>query len=184
MRTALGIRAHSGWAAVVAVAGTLDAPRVLDRRRIVIADPGLAGSRQPYHAAAGLPLRRAEALVRGAVESSRGLAVEAISMVVRGLRSQGHEVAGCAILLGSGRQLPELEKILASHALIHTAEGEMFRDVLRSAAEECRLAVTGVREKTIDPEALGRLASLGKLIGPPWTLDQKYATAAGLTVLG
>jgi hypothetical protein len=175
MRTALGIRAHSGWAAVVAVAGTLDAPRVLDRRRIVISDPGLKGSGQPYHAAAGLPLRRAEA---------RGLAVEAISVAVQGLRSQGHEVAGCAILLGSGRQLPELEKILASHALIHTAEGEMFRDVLRSAAEECRLAVTGVREKTIDPKALARLASLGKLIGPPRTQDQKYATAAGLTVLG
>ena len=48
MRTALGFRAHSGWAALVAVAGTIDALRVLERRRIVIADPEMPGSKQPY----------------------------------------------------------------------------------------------------------------------------------------
>jgi hypothetical protein len=183
MRTALGFRAHSGWAAVVAVAGTPDAPRVLDRRRIVIADPDLPGSKQPYHAAAELPLAQAEALVKNAIESSHRLAVDAISATVESLRRKGHEVAACGILLGSGKALPSLEGILASHALIHTAEGEMFRDVLVHAARECNLTVSTLREKTLSADALQSIASLGKLIGPPWTQDQKYATLAALSAL-
>jgi hypothetical protein len=30
---------------------------------------------------------------------------------------------------------------------------------------------------------LGRIDSFGKLIGPPWTEDQKYATVAALMAL-
>jgi len=183
MRTALGFRAHSGWAAMVAVAGMIDAPQLLERRRIVIADPNRPGSKQPYHAASELPFPEAEALVRMAIESARAMALEAISASVKTLRLQGHEVAGCGVLLGSGKTLPALERILASHALIHTAEGEMFRNALIWAAEEHRLPVTGVREKGIDPTSLKRIESLGKVIGPPWTQDQKYATVAALMAL-
>lgn len=183
IRAALGFRAHSGWAAVVAVAGTLEAPRLLDRRRIVIADPDLPGSKQPYHAAAELPFAQAQALVTNAIESSRTLAIDAISATLEALRRKGHEVTACGILVGSGKALPKLEGILASHALIHTAEGEMFRDVLQWAARECDLAVTAVREKSLPPDSLQAIASLGKLIGPPWTLDQKYATLAALSAL-
>lgn len=189
MRTALGFRAHSGWAALVvvsgtAVAGTIDAPRILERRRIIIADPEMPDSKQPYHAAAELPFPQADALVRKAVESSRALALEVLSARIEALRSRGHEVAGCAVLLGSGKALPPLEKVLASHALIHTAEGQMFRDVLMWAARECRLPAIGVPEKSLDAAALDRIGSLGKLIGPPWTQDQKYATVAALMALG
>jgi hypothetical protein len=183
MRTALGFRAHSGWAALVAVAGTVDEVRVLERRRIVIADPEMLGSRQPYHAAAELTFPEAEALVRRAIESSRALALEAISATVKALRSQGHEVAGCGVVLGSGKALPGLEKVLASHASIHTAEGQMFRGVLVWAAKEYGLPVMGVREKDLDASSLQRVGSLGKLIGPPWTQDQKYATVAALLKL-
>jgi hypothetical protein len=183
MRIALGFRAHSGWAAMVAVAGTIDAPRVLERRRIVIADPDTPGSKQPYHAASGLPFYEAEALVRIAIESSRSLALEALSAAAKALQSQGHEVAGCGVLLGSGKALPALERILASHALIHTAEGEMFRNVLVWAAREHGLPVTGAREKELDAASLKRIESLGKLIGPPWTQDQKYATVVALMAL-
>jgi hypothetical protein len=183
MRTALGFRAHSGWAAMVAVAGTMDAPRVLERRRMVIADPEIPGSRQPYHAAAGLPFPEAESAVQEAIESSRGLALEAMSAAVKALRAQGHEVDGCGVVLGSGKALPGLERILAAHPLIHTAEGAMFREVLVWAAKECHLPVTEVREKELDATRLERIGSLGKLIGPPWTQDQKYATVAALMAL-
>jgi hypothetical protein len=183
MRTALGFRAHSGWAAMVVVAGVIDVPRVLERRRIVIADPDIPGSKQPYHAASELRFPEAEALVRMATESSRAMALDAMAASVNALRSQGHEVAGCGVLLGAGKALPALEVILASHALIHTAEGEMFRNVLVWAAKEHRLPVTGVREKELDATSLKRIESLGKLIGPPWTQDQKYATVAALMAL-
>ena len=183
MRAALGFRAHSGWAALVAVAGTIDAPRVLERRRIIIADPDLPGSKQPYHAAAEMPFLKAEALVRTAVNSSRALASEAISVAIKALQSRGHEVVACGVIFGSGKPLPALDKILAAHPLLHTAEGEMFRDVLVWAAKELRLAVTGVPQKSLDAQSLKRIDSLGKLIGPPWTQDQKYATVAALMAL-
>jgi hypothetical protein len=168
---------------MVAVAGTIDTLRVLERRRIVIADPEIPGSKQPYHAAAELPFPGAEALVRRTIESSRALAREALAAAIEALRSLGHEVAGCGVVFGSGKALPALEGILASHALIHTAEGEMFRNVLVWAAKSHRLPVTGVREKDLDANALKRVASVGKLIGPPWTQDQKYATVAALIAL-
>jgi hypothetical protein len=183
MRVALGFRAHSGWAAMVAVSGTVDALRVLERRRIVIADPEMRGSKQPYHAGAELPFLEAEGLVRAAIGSSRALALEAVAAAVHVLRSKGHEVAGCGIVLGSGKTLPGLEGILASHALIHTAEGEMFREVLVWAAKELDLPVTGVPAKGLDAAALKRVGTFGKLIGPPWTEDQKYATVVALMVL-
>jgi len=183
MRTALGFRVHSGWAAMVAAAGTFDTPHVWERRRIVIADPEIEGSRQPYHAAADCSPAQAAELIRKAIESSRALAMEAISAAVEKLQSRGHEVAACAVLLGSGKALPELEKIVVSHALIHTAEGVMFRDVLLWAARECGLQVAGVKEKGLDAKWLARIGTLGKAIGPPWSQDQKYATVAALMAL-
>ena len=150
MRTALGFRAHSGWAAMVAVAGTIDAPRVLERRRIVIADAEMPGSKQPYHAAAELPFPNAEALVRKAVESRVRWRGKPCRPQSKRFAGRGMKSAGAVSYSAPARRLPGLEGILASHALIHTAEGEMFREVLVWAAHECRLAVTGVREKGLD----------------------------------
>ena len=115
---------------------------------------------------------------------SLSLRIEAISATVRALRSRGHQVAGCAVLTGSAKPVPELEKILASHTLIHTAEGAMFRDVLIWAAKECALPVTAIGEKTLDAVALERIGTLGKGIGPPWAQDQKLAALAALMALG
>jgi hypothetical protein len=168
---------------MVAVAGTVEAPRVLDRRRVIIADPELTGSKQPYHAAAELPLAEAESLVRNAIESSRALAVEAIAAAAISLRREGHAVAGCAVLVGSAKLLPPLESILASHALIHTAEGIIFREALAWAANRSQLPLTYIREKELDPSSLKSIDSLGRLIGPPWTQDQKFATVAALQAL-
>lgn len=183
MRIALGFRAHSGWAAMVAAAGSFDAPRVLDRRRIVVADPELPGSKQPYHAAEELPYPEAEALIHRAIESSQALACEALESAVNSLGRQGHEVVACGVLMNSARPLPSLESILASHALIHTAEGAMFREVLIHAARLCNIPVVRVREKQLDQDSLKIILTLGKHLGPPWTQDQKYATAAGLMAL-
>lgn len=183
MRAALGFRAHSGWAALVAAAGSLDAPRILERKRVVLADPDVAWSKQPFHAAAELPFPRGETLVQAAVESTRALALEMMAANIKRLSAQGHEVRACGVLTASGKELPELSRVLASHALIHTAEGELFRQALIWAAQKSGLRVTCVREKGLDGTALQRVASLGKLIGPPWTQDQKLATIAAMAAL-
>ena len=168
---------------MVAVTGTADVPRILMRQRITIADPEIPGSKQPFHAAAEMPFSKAQAHVRKTIDSSRALAAEAIEAAVKALRSEGHQVAACGVVRGSGRVLPELKSILGSHALIHTAEGEMFRDVLVAAAQARGLPVAYTPEKDFDAEWLRRLDGLRKQLGPPWTQDQKLAAAAALRAL-
>src|SRR6185503_13196473 len=58
------------------------------------------------------------------------------------------------ILLSSARPLLDLKAILASHALIHTAEGEFFRQAFRSAFETLKIPVTGIRARDLDDALL------------------------------
>jgi hypothetical protein len=191
---ALGFRAHSGWTAAVAVAGSPTKPVVLGRRRIETADLRIAGSKQPYHAAKELSSETAETWIRQCRESSTLLATRAVNAFVTQLRQDGLTVVGSGILLASERLLPPLAAILRSHALIHTAEGEFFREVLVAANEHCSLQVTKVKERDIWEaatrvfglpfEGLQRhIGQLGNSVGPPWRQDQKIASLAAWTVL-
>jgi len=192
---AIGFRAHSGWAAAVAVIGPPNAPAVVSRRRIEMRERGAAGPWQPYHAAAGLDIREAEQSVANCAARAAALAADGLRGMVEDLKRLGHAVVGCGLLLGSGRPLPPLEKILASHPLLHTAEGELFREALRAASRECGLPITEVKERglfTCAAEGLHlpatrierHLAALGKAIGPPWRQDEKFAAVAAWLALG
>ena len=179
----------------MALAGPSALPTVVDRRRIELADASIEGSKQPYHEAEGKKPKEAERIVTRCIESSRRLAREALGAVVDELRGGNHDLAGCGLLLASGRTLPEdVHAILASHTLIHAAEGEMYREVLRRASEHLSLRVTGVREREVlarAAEATGRppselqrrVAEMGRALGPPWRQDEKLATLAAWTVL-
>jgi hypothetical protein len=188
--TTLGFRAHSGWAVMVAVAGSPSKPIVLERHRIKIADASIPGSKQPYHAVEELGTEKAEALLRRYRDSSSRLATGALEAMVARLMQAGRRVIGTGIIFASGRSLPALEMTLRSHALIHTAEGEFFREVLVQASEHCGLPVTRVKEREawdrgeaslrLSSEDLQKLISeLGRSLGPPWTQDEKLASLAG-----
>jgi hypothetical protein len=185
-RAALGLRAHSGWAALVALAAPAESPYVILRRRIVTADGSIRGSKQPFHAAEPLPLPDAEALIKMCTESTRRLSREAVRAAISELGEKSFEVVGCGVILGAGRSLPALEAILASHALLHTAEGEFYRQALVEAGQHCGLPVVGVKERDAYEKGAAQLhlssdelrtsiTALGRGIGPPWTQDQKYA---------
>ncbi|HXW92298.1 MAG TPA: hypothetical protein VEK33_17235, partial [Terriglobales bacterium] len=138
-----------------------------------------------------LGLDEAEHHLQKCAAVSRGLAINAIRELLDGVTARKYRVLGCAILLASGRALPSLQKILASHALIHTAEGEFFRNVVREACEHFRIPVMGIRERELDERAnatFGKAAArvrqhingLGKTVGSPWTQDEKTAALAAL----
>jgi hypothetical protein len=196
-RVALGLRSHSGWAALVAVAGppAPPDPHVVLRRRIELADAAIEGSKQPYHEAEGKKPKEAERIVGRCTDSSRRLAREALWAALDELRRRQHDVIGCGLLLASGRPLPSnLHAILASHAFIHAAEGEMFRDVLIRASEHFSLPVTGVRERDVLAHAAAatgrpaselqrRVAEMGRALGPPWRQDEKLATLVAWVAL-
>ncbi len=170
----------------MALAGPVKSPEVVARRRIEICDPKIRGSKQPFHAAEPLEFPDAEEYLERCTQSTRRLAREALQAAIDGLRDRRCEAAGIGIILGSGRTLPALKNILASHALIHTAEGEFYRQALLEAGGHCGLPVLGVKEKELFQQAESRLkipsdelqqrtVELGKPMGAPWTQDQKYA---------
>jgi len=182
-QAALGFRAHSGWAVAVAIGGTPADPRVLLRQRIVLSR---RTPRQPFHAAEGKPFAQAQDLVARATREATSLASTAVREIVAEVKKTGHEATAAALLAAASRPLPDLRAILASHALIHAAEGGMFRDVLRTAAHEHRLRLTEVKERDLDEavqralrrtdaELKARLTAWGKALGPPWTQDEKRA---------
>lgn len=182
-RAALGFRSHSGWAVLVAVAGPAADPAAIVRRRVELAR---RAPRQPYHAAEGRPFPAAEALVRRSVEEASALADDAVREAVAELRTRGYEAVASGLLLAAGRALPDLRAVLASHALIHAAEGALFRAVLRSASERNGLRLAEVKERELEEQAarsLGRPATelrrrvdeWGRALGPPWTRDEKRA---------
>jgi hypothetical protein len=203
-RAALGFLAHSGWAVMVAVAEPMDTPvmptasMVIERRRISLVGAGTvargAAPVQPYHAARELDLERAQQIIERCVEEATRLAESAVRAAIEGLRVKDWEAAACGILLASGRPLPSLAKILSSHSLIHAAEGELFRNALKSAGESCGLGVIGARERDLYPRAAAALGAgpeqlrsdldrLGRALGPPWRRDEKYAALVGWLAL-
>src|SRR5215472_15837387 len=119
---ALGFRAHSGWTALVAVSIEQGTPRVLVRQRPQLVETFTYEYRQPYHAAEKMSLDRARVFI-ARIESEANLLVEAA--IHSTLREQGYNLASLGLLLASTKPLPSLDKILASHALIHTADGEL-----------------------------------------------------------
>ena len=194
-RAALGFHMHSGWGVLVAVSGDAHSVELLDRRRIVVADPEVPGAIQPYHFAAQLEPPAQEKHLARCAASSCQLAATAIAEVIKELNGRHYGVVGAAILLASGRALPPLAKILAAHPLIHTAEGEFFRHVAHSACEDLQIPVTTIRVRELDARAKvafangagqvqSGIASLGRSVGPPWTSDHKAAAlAAALTLV-
>jgi hypothetical protein len=76
VKLALGLRAHSGWAALVAVAAREGAPLLVDRRRIELIDEADSfWAKQPYHAAEGLEPDEACDVVKRGIASARRLAL-------------------------------------------------------------------------------------------------------------
>src|SRR5262249_52760635 len=147
------------------------------------------------HAADGLPAKEARESVERDIAAAHRLAQSGIRDAVQRLSKAGHEVSGCAVLVGTGMPGWSTEEILAVHVRMHKAEGELFRDVLVAGARACGLALTTLPDKSALDDAarrLGlsrarldaRLAALGRSAGPPWGRDQKEAAAAALVALG
>jgi hypothetical protein len=188
-QASLGFCAHSGWAVMVVVSNG----SVILRRRIEMTVGTGHRARQPYHAAEEMELPKAQAFLESTRETAVGMASTAIREGVETLLEQGYTADRAAVLVGSSKPLPELARILAAHPLIHTAEGVFYREVLMRASEDCSLPVVAIPERDaiercaaalhLTTDTLqSRLIAMGKAVGPPWTRDEKLATAAALTL--
>jgi len=195
MKVALGLKAHSGWAALVALGERNGELEVAERSRIELVESSEAAcAKHPYHAAEGLEPEEARQVVKRGIDGARRIAARELKAAVARLGRTDHQVVACAVLVGTGMPDWSVDEILAVHFRMHKAEGELFRDVLVRAAEPCELALARVPEKQLDAhaaKALGasaaalrtRLAALGRSVGAPWGKDQKDAALAAWVAL-
>ncbi len=195
MKICLGLKAHSGWSALVAI-GALDGEfRVVDRRRIeLIASADVSWAKHPYHAAEGLSPDSARELVTRGVETARRGAARELQAAIERSRESGHDIAACAVLVP--QPLPDwsVDQILAVHVRMHQAEGVLFPDAIARAADACGLRLVTIPEKRLGERAekalaaplshlVDEVAAMGKSVGPPWGKDQKSAALAAMVVL-
>lgn len=193
-RATLGFRSHSGWACAIVLAGPKTDPKILDRRRITLCDPSIHGSKQPFHEAEPMPFESAKAFIDSCTKSTDRLAAGELKALRKIADTNGVEIVGAGLTTASGRPLPDLRSILASHSLIHAAEGEFYRDALARTCVRAGIAVSRIKERETadwtaarlnltDTALKTRLADWGKALGPPWTADEKLATMAAWLAL-
>ena len=195
MKVAFGMKAHSGWAALIVLGTERGELRVVDRRRMELVEKDEASwAKQPYHAAEDLSAVEARDLVGKGIASARRIAVREVRTAAERAREEGHEVVACAVLMGDPMPDWTVDEILAVHFRMHKAEGVMFREALARAAGACGLTFVPIPERQLDEHAHRALAtpasrvkktiaSLGKSVGPPWGKDQKDAALAALIAL-
>ena len=184
-RAAIGFSSHLGWSAAVAVAGTKSAPRFVLRQRVLLSNK-VHESHEPYHKAALVrdDLERAKEIVRRGRRAIEACARSEVAQMTRNLEKDGHRVVGAGVLQAGGREM-KFESILASHVMVHTAEGALMREALAKAFRN-DLPVLAIKERELFARASERLKlsekllrkkvnELGTGIGPPWGSDQKNA---------
>ena len=192
MKVAFGLKAHSGWAALILLGVDDDQFEVIDRRRLELVEEDWA--KQPYHAAEQLETKEARQVVKRGTSAAHLHARRAIRDAVKRVEKNAHSVVGCAVLMGASMPDWTVEQILAVHFRMHKAEGVLFREALVEAARHSKLKVVEVPEKTLDEFAVHSLgisssklaeqvSTLGKSIGAPWGKDQKEATVAAMIAL-
>lgn len=191
---ALGFRVHSGWAAMVVVTIEKGSPSVVAKQRPHLVETFTYAFRQPYHTAEKMPLAEAREFITRVQNEARNLAYHAIRGLQSASQEQGIRLTRGGLLLASGRPLPSFEKILASHALIHTADGELFREAILHACARCGLKTVSIKDKELLEQAksvlriqpavlMRRVTELGRPFGAPWSQDEKFATLAAWLAL-
>ncbi|MEP6636061.1 MAG: hypothetical protein ABJB97_04990 [Acidobacteriota bacterium] len=190
MRVSIGLKAHSGWAALVVIGFSGRGLQVVDRRRLELVEPKNAGwAKQPYHAAAELEGEEARRVVERAFSEAHRIAGLELRGVVESIRTAQQKILGCAVLVGSPMPAWSIEQILSVHVRMHKAEGALFPQALLGAARACKLKVVEVPEKELGarvgelPSSIGprEILALGSSVGPPWGKDQKSAALAAIS---
>jgi len=189
---ALGLRARTGSAALIALGGEGRAPRVVAKSRIVMATTFETGA--VYHAAQELPLAAAAAHVERSERRFQELAVKALEEVRKELGPGVHFI-GSALVSAAAKPMLPLEEIVRAHPRVHAAEVELYKRIVERALAAVGLSVQRIAPTQLVPrvkqatrlppvEVERILAAMGKASGPPWTKEQKECALAAWALLG
>jgi hypothetical protein len=187
MKAVLGVRVKSGWASAVLIGSEGSSPVVLHRGRLLLSDPGVAKSSQPYHRGFGR-LQKDEGVLRKLTAIVYHAAAGSLSGFVQECLGRGHPPAAIALVVGS---TIDPERIGNEHIRAHASEARLFREALERAALNLHLPCTVTRERDLRAAAAtrsgavpaGKVAALGRSAGRPWGADEKLAAFAAWTSL-
>jgi hypothetical protein len=101
--------------------------------------------------------------------TARAAAVEALRVHVAAAKH--------AVIIGKQPALPSLEAIVRSHAMIHTAEGALWRDLFAEACASHGLSVMRIATAPLT-KAERWLAAGRERFGAPWTAEIKAVAVA------
>jgi len=179
------VKPHTGWAALVALAGPPASAEVIAKRRLVMATTFETGA--VYHAGQGLPLEKAEALIRSSAERFEGLARDALQALVAELRAAGGVRGG----LGRGEAPAAPGKRAEIAPVRPPRRGGALPGGAGEGQPEPGAAGAGQgprghglgRPVALAGHAGGAARGHGKASGRPWTRDQKEAALAAWIAL-
>ncbi len=186
----LGCKVRSGRAVAVLVSAGEGAPRLLDRRDLLLADPEDPATTQPYHAGFGT-LEQDEARLGPRLQAVARAAEASVAQAVSDWGSQGLHVTAAALVVGS---LTDPLTIRHPHMRAHGLEGRLFRSALAEALLAHGISATLFPERDLyqhAAEALGTtvpalkplLSGIGRAAGKPWSTDHRLAAAAALALM-
>jgi len=187
----IGLRAKTARAIAVILGGPPASPLVIKRAELILWDPTMPATNQPYHEVMDLPWEQSKVAVQKSALRIESVASKALGDLIREVTVEGFTVC-CVGIAGAGNR--NLDKIGSTHIRAHAAEGVLFRHALEVAAVTNRLRSTSFDERTLEQTAASdlrrsiddlklRLAEMGRAIGSPWRADEKSAALAAWLAL-
>jgi hypothetical protein len=140
---------------------------------------------QVFHAVQGWERAAAVRQVEEAIQVVRRVAAQRLAELARDLPG----IVGVGVVTGDRELSATVAQALASHPLMHAAEGELYSDALVDAAAKQGLAVTSLPRRVADDRlrhavpVAETVRRLGERAGPPWRKEHKRAAAAALAAL-
>jgi hypothetical protein len=187
VKAVLGVRVKSGWASAVLIGAEDSSPVFLHRGRLLLSDPGVAKSSQPYHGGFGR-LQKDEAVLEKLTAIVYRAAASSLSGFVEECLGRGHPPAAIALVVGS---TIDPDRIGNEHIRAHASEARLFREALERAASNLGLPQVVARERDLRAAVAakssavpaGKVAALGRDAGRPWGADEKLAALGAWTSL-
>ncbi|MBI2619072.1 MAG: hypothetical protein HYW57_03230 [Ignavibacteriales bacterium] len=188
-KTTLGFRVKSGWASAVIVAGPIKSPVILKSRTVLLSDPNVPETKQPYHAGTG-KLEEHTAVVKKRVKIIHQSTRKSIRELLNELRREGQKVRTAALVVGS---LTDPMSIGNLHIRAHAFEGQTFRTALAGALGSHGILTVVMLERNIYSEASAILhvapSQLKKTLlrigasQKPWSANEKMAALSAWIAL-
>ena len=188
---AVGLSVRTGRAVVVVLRGTRQAPEIVVRFEIPLADPWVPESLHPYHHELGDSGPAGAQARRRGCQAAQKAARRAVRTLVGDMKSHRLQPCGAGVVVSS---LVDPARVTAAHPRAHAQEGKLYREAVEAALGVCGLQFMTLLDKnlrTVAAERLGQTAqqidatlkAFSHEVGTPWRAPEKQAALAAWLAL-